>query len=54
MADADPDKRPQPVTMRDVARAANISQSTVSRILSSTQSKVPISEETGPATVRSG
>jgi DNA-binding LacI/PurR family transcriptional regulator len=32
--------------MRDVARAANVSQSTVSRILSSTPSKVPISEET--------
>lgn len=32
--------------MRDVARKANVSQSTVSRILSSTQSKVPISEET--------
>jgi LacI family transcriptional regulator len=38
--------RPQTVTMRDVARKANVSQSTVSRILSSTQSKVPISEET--------
>jgi DNA-binding LacI/PurR family transcriptional regulator len=46
MANTDPDKRPQPVTMQDVARAANVSQSTVSRILSSTQSKVPISEET--------
>lgn len=36
------------VTMRDVARAANVSQSTVSRILNpiSTKSKVPISEET--------
>ena len=36
------------VTMRDVARAANVSQSTVSRILSPTSStsKVPISEET--------
>jgi len=34
--------------MRDVARAANVSQSTVSRILnpSSTKSEVPISEET--------
>jgi len=34
--------------MRDVARAANVSQSTVSRILSpsSSKSKVPISEET--------
>ncbi len=36
------------VTMRDVAKAANVSQSTVSRILSpsSSNSKVPISEET--------
>ena len=36
------------VTMRDVAKAANVSQSTVSRILSPavTPSKVPISEET--------
>jgi DNA-binding LacI/PurR family transcriptional regulator len=34
--------------MRDVAKAANVSQSTVSRILSplSSKSKVPISEET--------
>lgn len=32
--------------MRDVANAANVSQSTVSRVLSSTASKVPISEET--------
>jgi DNA-binding LacI/PurR family transcriptional regulator len=39
-------KRPQAVTMRDVARAANVSQSTVSRVLTSTPSKVPISEET--------
>lgn len=38
--------RPQAVTMRDVAHAANVSQSTVSRVLSSTPSKVPISEET--------
>jgi LacI family transcriptional regulator len=34
------------VTMRDVARAAMVSQSTVSRVLSSIPSKVPISEET--------
>jgi DNA-binding LacI/PurR family transcriptional regulator len=36
------------VTMRDVARAADVSQSTVSRILnpSPTKSKIPISEET--------
>lgn len=38
--------RPETITMRDVARAANVSQSTVSRILSHTPSKVPISEET--------
>jgi LacI family transcriptional regulator len=43
---SNPPKRPQAVTMRDVARKANVSQSTVSRILSSTQSMVPISEET--------
>lgn len=34
------------VTMRDVARKANVSQSTVSRVLSAVPSKVPISEET--------
>ncbi len=34
------------VTMQDVARAANVSQSTVSRILSPVPSRVPISEET--------
>lgn len=38
--------RPEPVTMRDVARAANVSQSTVSRVLSRSPSKVPISEDT--------
>ncbi len=32
--------------MRDVAQAANVSQSTVSRVISATPSKVPISEET--------
>jgi len=39
---------PKKVTMRDVARAADVSQSTVSRVLSpsSSKSKVPISEET--------
>jgi len=39
---------PKKVTMRDVARAAEVSQSTVSRILnpSSSKSKVPISDET--------
>jgi DNA-binding LacI/PurR family transcriptional regulator len=39
-------KRPQAVTMRDVAQKANVSQSTVSRILGSTPSSVPISDET--------
>jgi DNA-binding LacI/PurR family transcriptional regulator len=40
--------QPETVTMRDVARAANVSQSTVSRILSpaTSSSKVLISEET--------
>lgn len=41
-------KLPETVTMRDVARAANVSQSTVSRVLSpaSSNSKVLISDET--------
>jgi LacI family transcriptional regulator len=41
-------KTQRKVTMRDVAKAADVSQSTVSRILSpsSSNSKVPISEET--------
>jgi LacI family transcriptional regulator, galactose operon repressor len=41
-------KQPRTITMRDVARAANVSQSTVSRILSpaTSSSKVLISEET--------
>lgn len=38
--------RAAPVTMRDVARAAGVAQSTVSRVLSPAPSKVPISEET--------
>ena len=40
--------QPETVTMRDVAKAANVSQSTVSRVLSpaSSGSKVPISDET--------
>ncbi len=46
MANDGQDIKPQTVTMRDVARLANVSQSTVSRILGSTQSTVPISEET--------
>lgn len=39
-------KHRKTVTMRDVARAANVSQSTVSRVLNPSPSKVPISEET--------
>lgn len=46
MSPSQPPKRPLAVTMRDVARKANVSQSTVSRILSSAESSVPISEET--------
>src|SRR5918995_1071079 len=45
----DPLEIKRKVTMRDVAKAANVSQSTVSRILSpspSAKSEVPISEET--------
>jgi len=38
--------RPRPVTMRDVARATNLSQSTVSRVLNRTPTLVPIAEET--------
>jgi len=48
MAPHPPKKQLENVTMRDVARAANVSQSTVSRILSPSPSgsKVLISEET--------
>ncbi len=38
--------RGRPVTMRDVARATNVSQSTVSRVLNRTPTTVPIAEET--------
>ncbi len=38
--------RPRAVTMRDVARATDLSQSTVSRILNSSPTLVPIAEET--------
>ena len=34
------------VTMRDVAKLANVSQSTVSRVLSGTSEPIPIGEET--------
>lgn len=37
---------PQRVTMRDVAKLANVSQSTVSRVLSPTPQAIPIGEET--------
>jgi DNA-binding LacI/PurR family transcriptional regulator len=36
----------RPVTMRDIARATNLSQSTVSRVLNRTTTVVPIAEET--------
>ena len=39
-------QRSRSVTMRDVAKAANVSQSTVSRVLSGTSGRVPISEDT--------
>jgi DNA-binding LacI/PurR family transcriptional regulator len=38
--------RTRPVTMRDIARATNLSQSTVSRVLNRTPTLVPIAEET--------
>jgi LacI family transcriptional regulator len=37
---------PKSITMRDVARLAGVSQSTVSRVLSHSTSSIPISEET--------
>jgi LacI family transcriptional regulator len=46
MAEIIPPKRTHAITMRDVARKANVSQSTVSRILTATPSKVAISKET--------
>lgn len=39
-------QRKRPVTMRDVAELANVSQSTVSRVLSRTEQRIPISEAT--------
>lgn len=39
-------KRSKTVTMRDVARLANVSQSTVSRVLSKSEEPIPIGEET--------
>ena len=38
--------RPEAVTMRDVARAAGVSQSTVSRVLTPTSTSLPINEAT--------
>jgi DNA-binding LacI/PurR family transcriptional regulator len=38
--------RARPVTMRDIARATNLSQSTVSRVLNGTQTVVPITQAT--------
>ncbi len=38
--------RSRPVTMRDIARATNLSQSTVSRVLNRTPTVVPIAEST--------
>ncbi|MCB0130832.1 MAG: LacI family DNA-binding transcriptional regulator [Caldilineaceae bacterium] len=38
--------RNRPVTMRDVAERADVSQSTVSRVLSPSESRIPISEAT--------
>ena len=46
MATSKSSNRPEAITMRDVARAANVSQSTVSRVLSPVPSTVPISEDT--------
>jgi DNA-binding LacI/PurR family transcriptional regulator len=46
MATSKSSNRPEAITMRDVARAANVSQSTVSRVLSPVPSRVPISEDT--------
>ncbi len=39
-------RRPHTVTMREVAKLSGVSQSTVSRVLSQTESTVPISEQT--------
>lgn len=41
-----PSRRARPVTMRDIARATDLSQSTVSRILNRTPTLVPIAEGT--------
>src|SRR3972149_822694 len=46
MTTSESSNRPEAVTMRDVAREAQVSQSTVSRVLSRSPSKVPISEDT--------
>ena len=43
---ARPGARPETVTMRDVGRAAGVSQSTVSRVLTPTSTSLPINEAT--------
>jgi LacI family transcriptional regulator len=43
---ARPNGRPESVTMRDVGRAAGVSQSTVSRVLTPTSTSLPINEAT--------
>lgn len=43
---SDPQNKPERITMRDIAQAANVSQSTVSRVLSDAPSRVPIGKET--------
>ncbi len=44
--DVNRDDRPRTVTMQDIARAAGVSQSTVSRVLNDTMTSVPIAAQT--------